>query len=81
MAQRTRQLTEALSYDELDQRIARTRADKTYLMVLEHPEVPLHNNPAELDARTRVRKRAVSYDLKLERERLPEIKRQVRVTR
>ena len=61
MAQRTRQLTEALSYDELDQRIARTRADKTYLMVLEHPEVPLHNNPAELDARTRVRKRVVSY--------------------
>jgi hypothetical protein len=49
-------------YDELDQRIARTKADKTYLlMVLEHPEVPLHNNPAELDARTRVRKRVVSY--------------------
>ena len=49
-------------YDELDQRIARTRADKTYLlMVLSHPEVPLHNNPAELDARTRVRKRVVSY--------------------
>jgi hypothetical protein len=49
-------------YDELDQRITRTRADKTYLlMVLSHPEVPLHNNPAELDARTRVRKRVVSY--------------------
>jgi Transposase IS66 family len=49
-------------YDELDLRIARTKADKTYLlMVLEHPEVPLHNNPAELDARTRVRKRVVSY--------------------
>jgi len=49
-------------YDELDQRIARTKADKTYLlMVLQHPEVPLHNNPAELDARTRVRKRVVSY--------------------
>ena len=49
-------------YDELDQRIARTKADKTYLlMVLDHPEVPLHNNPAELDARTRVRKRVVSY--------------------
>jgi hypothetical protein len=49
-------------YDELDQRIARTRADKTYLlMVLDHPEVSLHNNPAELDARTRVRKRVVSY--------------------
>src|ERR1022692_1994676 len=49
-------------YEELDRRIARTMADKTYLlMVLEHPEIPLHNNPAELDARTRVRKRAVSY--------------------
>jgi Transposase IS66 family len=49
-------------YDELDQRIARTKADKAYLlMALEHPEVPLHNNPAELDARTRVRKRVVSY--------------------
>jgi hypothetical protein len=49
-------------YDELDQRIARTKADKMYLlMVLDHPEVPLHNNPAELDARTRVRKRVVSY--------------------
>jgi hypothetical protein len=35
-------------YDELDRRIARTKADKTYpLMVLEHPEVPLHNNPAD----------------------------------
>src|SRR5713226_9141748 len=49
-------------YEELDRRIAQTRADKTYLlMVLDHPEIPLHNNPAELDARTRVRKRVVSY--------------------
>ncbi len=49
-------------YDELDLRIARTKADKPYLlMVLDHPEIPLHNNPAELDARTRVRKRVVSY--------------------
>ena len=49
-------------YDALDQRIAQTKADKTYLlMVLEHPEIPLHNNPAELDARLRVRKRVVSY--------------------
>ena len=30
-------------------------------MVLEHPEVPLHNNPAELGARKRVRKRDVSF--------------------
>ncbi|HEY8713812.1 MAG TPA: transposase, partial [Candidatus Acidoferrum sp.] len=49
-------------YDALDQRIAKTKADKTHLlMVLEHPEIPLHNNPAELDARLRVRKRVVSY--------------------
>jgi hypothetical protein len=28
--------------------------------VLQHPEIPLHNNPAELGARQRVRKRDVS---------------------
>ena len=39
-----------------------TKADKAYLlMVLEHPEIPLHNNPAELGARLRVRKRVVRY--------------------
>ena len=31
------------------------------LIVLDHPEIPLHNNPAELGARTRVRKRVVSF--------------------
>ena len=30
-------------------------------MVLDHPEIPLHNNSAELGARTRVRKRDVSF--------------------
>jgi hypothetical protein len=29
--------------------------------VLAHPELPLHNNPAELGARQRVRKRDVSF--------------------
>jgi hypothetical protein len=29
--------------------------------VLEHPELPLHNNPAELGARQRVRKRDISF--------------------
>ena len=57
-------------YEDLDKRIAATKADKTYLlnglstlapMVLNHPEIPLHNNPAELDVRVRVRKRVVSY--------------------
>ena len=49
-------------YDALDERIAKTRAKKAcLLMVLAHPEIPLHNNPAELGARTRVRKRDVSF--------------------
>ena len=49
-------------YDALDERIAKTRAKKRcLLMVLAHPEIPLHNNPAELGARARVRKRDVSF--------------------
>jgi hypothetical protein len=46
----------------LDQRIAKTQAKKDrLLLVLKHPELPLHNNPAELGARQRVRKRDVSF--------------------
>lgn len=46
----------------LDDRIAKTLAKRESLLpVLEHPEVPLHNNPAELGARQRVRKRDVSF--------------------
>jgi len=49
-------------YRLLDQRIALTRTKKDgLLLVLEHPELPLHNNPAELAARQRVRKRDVSF--------------------
>jgi hypothetical protein len=49
-------------YDELDQRIAKSQAKKSnLLLVLKHPELPLHNNPAELGARQRVRKRDVSF--------------------
>lgn len=49
-------------YWALDERIALTRAKKaSLLMVLAHPEIPLHNNPAELGARQRVRKRAISF--------------------
>jgi Transposase IS66 family len=48
-------------YDQLDTRLARTLAKKeSLLMVLSHPEILLHNNPAELGARQRVRKRDVS---------------------
>ena len=46
----------------MDERIGLTRAKKTsLLMVLVHPEIPLHNNSAELDARQRVRKRKISF--------------------
>jgi Transposase IS66 family len=49
-------------YWALNDRIAKTRARKNVLLaVLEHPEIPLHNNAAELAARQRVRKRDVSF--------------------
>ena len=39
-------------YWALDERIAKTRTKKScLLMVLAHPEIPLHNNAAELGAR------------------------------
>ncbi len=48
-------------YQQLDERLARTLVKKeSLLMVLSHPEILLHNNPAELGARQRVRKRDVS---------------------
>jgi hypothetical protein len=49
-------------YWALNDRIAKTRARKAVLLaVLAHPEIPLHNNLAELGARQRVRKRDVSF--------------------
>jgi hypothetical protein len=49
-------------YKALDERIAKTRANKAcLLMVLSHPEMPLHHNSAELGARARVRKRDGSF--------------------
>jgi hypothetical protein len=49
-------------YNDLDERIAKTKAkQKQLLLALKYPEMPLHNNPAELGARQRVRKRDVSF--------------------
>jgi FtsZ-binding cell division protein ZapB len=49
-------------YTGLDRRIAMTRDKRSsLLMVLRHPEIPLHNNPAEIEMRRRVRKRDVSF--------------------
>jgi len=48
-------------YDELDKRIALTREKKDeLLLVLRFPEIPLHNNPAELALREGVVKRKIS---------------------
>lgn len=52
-------------YAELDDRIAKTRAKKEALLaVLRHPELPLHNNDAELGARAQARVRDVSLHTK-----------------
>jgi hypothetical protein len=49
-------------YADLDDRIAKTKAKRQALLrVLEKPYLPLTNNPAELAARRRVRKRDVSF--------------------
>jgi Transposase IS66 family len=49
-------------YEQLDERKRLTAAKaEELLLVLEHPELPLHNNPAELAARTMVQRRKISY--------------------
>ena len=54
-------------YEELDQRKELTRGKmRELLLVLEHPELPLHNNPAELAARTMVQRRKISYGTQTE---------------
>jgi hypothetical protein len=49
-------------YDALDQRITKTQKKKdSLLLVLEHPQIPLHNNASELGARAQARKRDISF--------------------
>jgi hypothetical protein len=48
-------------YNDLDERISKTLQKKDHLLlVLQYPEIPLHNNDMELGARVCVRKRDVS---------------------
>jgi hypothetical protein len=55
-------------YEALDARIAKTRMKQAELLtVLSHPEVPLHNNPAELGSRVSARRRDVSLQSKVPR--------------
>jgi hypothetical protein len=66
MAERLRQEFDQLfatrtGYEALDERIAATRGKKESLLtVLDHPETPLNNNPAELGERVAARRRDVS---------------------
>jgi hypothetical protein len=54
-------------YAQLDNRISKTKAKKDELLVvLSHPELPLHNNAAELAARSQARSRDVSLQTKSE---------------
>lgn len=49
-------------YHALDERIAKTAYNRELLLlVLDHPEIPLHNNAMALAARRRVRKRDVRF--------------------
>ncbi len=52
-------------YEKLDERISKSKGKKDeLLMVLKYPEIPLHNNEAELGARVQVRRRDVSLQTK-----------------
>jgi len=49
-------------YQLLDERIEKTKFKKTsLLLVLEHPNLPLHNNDSELGARVQARYRDISF--------------------
>jgi regulator of replication initiation timing len=49
-------------YQYLDQRIAKTKAKKIELLsVLDYPQIPLHNNAAELGARQQKPKQNISF--------------------
>ena len=52
-------------YNELDERIAKSKAKKRELLtVLNHPEIPLHNNRSENAARVQKRREDVSLQTK-----------------
>jgi regulator of replication initiation timing len=54
-------------YTPLDERIAKTKMKKdSLLLMLKHPELPLHNNASELGARKQARYRDISLQTKNE---------------
>lgn len=58
-------------FNTLDNRIALTRKKKEkLLLVLKYPDIPLHNNPAEIALRELVIKKKISYGTKSEKGRI-----------
>ena len=58
------------NYELLDDRISKTKALKDKLLVvLDYPDLPLHNNDAELAARRQVRYRDISFQTRSEKGR------------
>ena len=54
-------------YEELGKWITKTRIKKeSILLVLKYPQIPLHNNSAELGVRQHVRKRDVNFRLRIQ---------------
>lgn len=52
-------------YEQLDKRIEKTKLKKdSLLLVLSHPNLPLHNNASELGARVQARRRDISFQTK-----------------
>jgi len=52
----------ATGYDQLDERIKKTKLKKdSLLLVLRYPTLPLHNNTSELGARSQARYRDISF--------------------
>jgi hypothetical protein len=53
---------EVIKYEQVDERISKTREKKeNLLLVLTMPEILLHNNVAELAARAKIRKRPRAF--------------------
>lgn len=53
------------SYDQLNERIKKTKNNKdSLLLVLQYPDLPLHNNTSELGARRQARYRDISLQTK-----------------
>ena len=60
--------SQTTGYDLLDDRLQKTLAKKAnLLLVLKYPQIPLHNNSAELGARVQTRKGDVSLQTKNEK--------------